>query len=107
MKDAAIVVLGSGPRVRIRCLYDEEAITGEDASEEKLATCPTEGEWVMSLPCPPEDLKWVGESLGKLSTRITARNLSEGPFSDSTETNSGNNSKAAEVTVDQESFFRS
>jgi hypothetical protein len=106
MKDAAIVVSGSGPRVRIRCIYDEEAIIGEDASEERLAICPTEGDWVMSFPCPPDDLKWVQESLRKHSTRITARDLSEEPFSESTETESSNKSRAVEVTVDRESFFR-
>jgi hypothetical protein len=107
MKDASVVVSGKGPRVRIRCLYDEEAISGEDANEAKLAVYPTEGEWVMSLPCPAEDLKWLEESLRKLSLRITVRDLSAEPFIESNGTEDGGKTRAAEVTVDREVFFRS
>ena len=32
MKDAAVVCIGSGPRVRIYCLCGEDAITGDDAN---------------------------------------------------------------------------
>ena len=105
MKDSSIVVSGTGPRIRIRCLYDEEAILGDEANEQPFATCPTEGAWEMSLPCPSEDLKWVRESLIKHSTKITARELSEEAFSESAESNE--KSAAAEVVVDREAFFRS
>src|SRR6266567_245071 len=44
-RDAPAVVRGKGPRVRLYCLYNEDAISGEDASEAPLATVPTEGEW--------------------------------------------------------------
>lgn len=43
MKTAPIVVSGSGPRVRIYCLYDEEAIVGEQAKETSLPAIPTAG----------------------------------------------------------------
>src|SRR5260370_36015058 len=52
---APIVVFGSGPRVRLYCLYDEEAISGEDANESPLAFDATSGDWQMSLPCPAAD----------------------------------------------------
>src|SRR4030042_4651426 len=73
MKNAPIVVYGVGPRIRIYCLYNEDAITGENASEETLPFSPTEGDWKMSLPCPAEDLDWVQRALKKRSGRITAR----------------------------------
>ncbi len=78
MKDAAVVCSGSGPRVRIYCLYDEEAILGEEAKEDPLCFVPTEDEdWNVSLPCPTEDLSWVKSALKKRSGHITARDLSE------------------------------
>jgi hypothetical protein len=75
MRDSAIVVHGSGPRVRIYCLYGEEALTGEKASEQILAFDATAGDWHLSLPCPAEDLEWVQAALQRRSTRVTARNL--------------------------------
>ena len=75
--DAAGVVHGSGPRVRIYCVYGEDAISGENASETALTFIPTNGDWRMSLPCPPEDLDWVTAALKDKSTRVTARNVSD------------------------------
>jgi hypothetical protein len=72
-KDAAIVVTCDGPRTRIYCLYDDEAIEGSDANEELLGFDPLKGDWRMSLPCPADDLGWVQGALKKHSTRITAR----------------------------------
>lgn len=103
MEGSPIVVYGSGPRVRIYCLYDEEAIVGEDANEQVLASAPTGGDWSMSLPCPAEDLKWVGDALAKRSKRITARDLKE-PVNDSS-TGEGE-AKSSAAVIDTEAFFR-
>lgn len=105
MKDSSIVVSGMGPRIRIRCLYDEDAILGDEANEQAFAICPTEGEWVMSLPCPAEDINWVREALKKHSTKITARELSAEAFSEQAQRNE--KSAHAEILVDREAFFRS
>jgi len=70
MKDAAVVCAGSGPQVRIYCLYGEDAITGEDANESPLQHCPTDEEWEVSMPCPTKDLDWVNRSLKEKSSRI-------------------------------------
>ena len=74
-KDSAIVVECKGPRTRIYCLYDEDAIDGSDAKEDALGFDPLEGEWSISLPCPQDDLAWVERSLKAKSTRITARDM--------------------------------
>lgn len=75
LRSSPVVIYGSGPRVRLYCLYDEEAVSGENASESTLSFVPTEGDWKMSLPCLAEDLNWVQEALKKKSSRITARDL--------------------------------
>lgn len=83
-KDAAIVVECKGPRTRIYCLYDEDAIDGSDAKEDSLGFDPLEGEWFISLPCPKDDLAWVESALKAKSARITARDMTSklGPESD-------------------------
>jgi len=105
-KDAPAVVRGKGPRVRLYCLYNEDAISGEDASEAALATVPTAGDWKMSLPCPTDDLEWVQAALKNKSTRITARDLSE-PVTDEDEDSQRENASAKAVRINQEAFFRS
>ncbi len=77
MRDAPIVVSGAGPRLRVYCLYDDDAILGEGASEDPLAWVPTDGDWAMSLPCPAEDLTWVQAALACVSKRVTARDMAE------------------------------
>lgn len=71
------VVYGCGPRVRIYCVYNEDAITGDAANENKLAFDATDGDWHMSLACPADDLDWVVGALAKKTKRITARDQSE------------------------------
>src|SRR5882724_3223258 len=58
-----IVVHGSGPRVRIYCLYHADAIDGDDSNESDLIFDATDGDWKMSLPCPTDDLDWVQAEL--------------------------------------------
>jgi hypothetical protein len=76
-KDAAIVITCDGPRTRIYCLYDDDAIDGADANEDSLGFDPLKGDWRVSLPCQSEDLTWVQAALKKHSSRITARDLAE------------------------------
>jgi hypothetical protein len=104
MRHSPIVVHGVGPRLRVYCLYDEEAILGEGASEEPLGWCPTDGEWAMSLPCPPEDLQWVAAALARVSTRVTARDLAEAAPSGTREQARAANSELG--PVDLEAFLR-
>ena len=102
MRDAPIVVYGSGPRVRIHCLYGEDAVVGEDANESKLTASPVSGDWAMSLPCPQDDLEWVQAALKKRATRITARDMSS-PVDTDNKANAGE--KSASINV--ETFLHS
>jgi len=77
-KGAPIVAICDGPRTRIYCLFDEDAIDGSNASEDPLGFEPLKGEWAVSLPCPKEQLGWVQSALKKHSSRIGARDLEQG-----------------------------
>jgi hypothetical protein len=72
-KDTPVVITCDGPRTRIYCFYDDDAVEGSDANEEALGFDPLSGDWQVSLPCFKDDLSWVEGALKKHSTRITAR----------------------------------
>lgn len=76
-KDAAIVITCDGPRTRVYCLYDDDAIEGGDAKEDGLGYEPLKGNWAISLPCAKDDLEWVQRALKAKSSRITARDQSQ------------------------------
>lgn len=84
-ENAPIVVTCTGPRTRIYCLYDDDAIDGSDANEDPLGFNPIHGAWAVSLPCADDDLDWVASALFDLSHRITARALSEAADKDDRE----------------------
>lgn len=75
--DEPITSTCDGPRTRIYCIYDDEAIEGSDANEEPLGFDPLKGEWHVSLPCLADDLAWVQGALKKHSARVTARGPGE------------------------------
>lgn len=68
----AIVVHGSGPRLRIYCLFGDDAIEGDEVSEGGLTFVPTSGDWRVSLPCPADELEWVRNRL-RGSAHVSAR----------------------------------
>lgn len=76
-KESAIVVWGGGPRVRVYCVFDEDAVTGDGVSEDALPKSPTQDGWRMSMPCLPEDVRWCSDKLSAVSEHITARSLED------------------------------
>ena len=76
-QDAAIVVTCDGPRTRIYCLYDDDAIDGSDANEDALGYDALNGNWALSLPCHADDLSWVQNALKQTDNRITARDMAD------------------------------
>jgi hypothetical protein len=102
-KGDPIVVHGVGPRLRIYCVYDEDAFTGDNANEQRLPQLPTDGDWSLSLPCPEEDLLWVKEALAKKSKRVTARKLGESVDAD---VQDDEEKGASAPSIDKEAFYR-
>ena len=100
-KDHPIVVTCDGPRTRIYCIYDDDAIEGSDANEDPLGFDPLNGDWRVSLPCTKDDLTWVQSALKMHSARITAR----GPDDDIAEATEVTN--AHSLTLDPKGFLGS
>jgi hypothetical protein len=102
-KDHAIVVTCDGPRTRIYCLFDHDAIEGSDANEDPLGFDPLKGDWHISLPCLSDDLSWVQSALKKHSDRITARALGD----DVTKVEATENTHTNALVFDQKGFLGS
>ena len=73
-----ILVTCEGPRTRIYCVYDDEAIEDSGSEEAALGFDPLKGDWEVSLPCQSSDVNWVQSALKKKSNRITARDVASG-----------------------------
>lgn len=101
-KDAAIVVTCDGPRTRVYCLYDDDAIDGSDANEAGLGFDPLQGDWRVSLPCPAEDLAWVQSALEAKGSRITARDKTATLAVEKAE-----GARASSLTIDLKGFLGS
>ena len=101
-KDEAIVVTCDGPRTRVYCIYDDDAIDGSDANEDALGFDPLSGDWKVSLPCLPDDLGWVQNALKTHSERITARALGS-----DTGKSESNTSSSAALVLDEKGFLGS
>src|ERR1700682_663609 len=76
-KEAPMVIWGGGPRVRVYCVFDEDAITQDGVNEDALPKSPTEGDWRMSIPFLTEDVAWSGASLAAASSRVSARSVDD------------------------------
>jgi hypothetical protein len=100
-KEAAIIATCDGPRTRIYCLYDDDAIDGTDADEGALGFDPLKGDWRLSLPCHADDLAWVQAALQKHSDRITARDAAATIALEKSDTNSAPQALA----LDPKKFF--
>lgn len=102
-KNAAIIATCDGPRTRIYCTYDDDAIDGSDANEDSLGFDPLKGDWRISLPCLGDDLAWVQDALKQKSSRITARALDAEVSANS----AAGKSSAQSLTLDTQGFLGS
>lgn len=100
-KGSPIVVTCDGPRTRIYCLYDEDALEGDQTSEDALGFDPLKGDWAVSLPCPKDELNWVQPALKAHSTRVTARDQAAGIT-----TENASATAAQSLTLNVEAFLK-
>jgi hypothetical protein len=102
-RDVPIVVMGNRPRLRMYCVYGEDAVIGDECDERELTSNPTEGEWRLFLPCAEEDLEWVKSALQQRSRRILAYEAEKGEIP---ETNSqGESGTRATFSVNIKEFL--
>jgi len=96
-----IVIWGQGPRIRIYCLFGEDAIAPDDKDEDSFAMCPTNGDWHISFPSSDEDLAWVQEELKRIGTRFSVRK-----FGESAQDTENADQTAQNLQINTDAFFR-
>lgn len=95
-----LVVVSKGPRLRIYCLYGEDAISGEDSDEESLSWKPTNQDWHAFLPCTADELKEVKKALKSKSTKFSAYDIDVGLPEDAKEQMESTDSLKASIDFD-------
>jgi hypothetical protein len=73
-----IVFKGTGPRVLIYCLYNEDAMEAGLAID-GLSNNPTAGDWRATAPSEAEDTNWMNKSLKARASRITVHAADQPP----------------------------
>jgi hypothetical protein len=96
-----IIAFGDGPRIRVYCLFGEDARAGDDKDEDPFAKCPTNGDWHVSLPCSEEDFSWVQEELKRIASHVSARK-----FGEQVEESEKSVGKPNTLKVNKDAFFR-
>ena len=88
--------------MRIYCVFDDDAITGDDVNEGPLPRSATDGDWKMSIPCQPEDVAWSSSKLATVSDRVSARAPDDDVEDDATSSKT-----APSMTINTSEFFKS
>jgi len=99
-----LVVKNKGPRLRVYCLYGEDATSGEDKNEGALSWKPTENEWHVFIPCVAAEVKETAKSLKGKSNKFSAYNIEESIPDDQELPASEEKRSNASTSVDWEAF---
>lgn len=102
-KSSPIVVTCDGPRTRIYCLYDDDALDESSGNESKLGFDATKGNWQVSVAIATDDLSWIQAALKRQTSRVVARDAESGFEVDADK----KSASASAVTLDLEGFLKS
>lgn len=102
-QSSPIVVTCDGPRTRIYCLYDEDALDDSASNEAKLGFDATKGDWQVSVAVAAEDLTWVQAALKMQTNRVVARDAADGFEVDAVK----KSASASAVALDLQGFLKS
>lgn len=102
LSEHPLVLKNKGPRLRVYCLYGDDATSGEDANEEPLSWSPTADEWNAFLPCSEDEDQEMTASLKGKSAKFSIYNTKKGIPGDTE--NEMTDSASAAASVDWGEF---
>lgn len=100
LKDA-ITIIGNGPRLRVYCLYGDDAI-GDESNESSLSFNPFDGEWEIYFPVQEADLIWVTKALKEKNKRF--KTYKTGDKIDAERSEENENSNFTQLTINTDKF---
>jgi hypothetical protein len=104
LKQHPFVVKNRGPRLRVYCLYGEDAVSGEDKNEEALSWSPTAESWHAFLPCLPDELDEMAELLAGKSKKFSVYDIEKGMPDDEPAAEEATAGQGEKTTVNWSSF---
>lgn len=99
----ALVMKNKGPRLRIYCLYGDDAIERDQQNEDQLSWNPVAGDWTVFLPCLTDDFGMMKAALEKKSSKFQIYDVEKSLPEDAEAKEEG---PVAEAAVDWQSFKR-
>ncbi len=103
-KSHPFVVKNKGPRLRVYCIYGQDAIAGEGKNEDALSWDPVTDDWHAYIPCSPDEFKEINKLLKSKTGKFSVYDVDEGlPGEEDTE-NAAATANARGATVDWEAF---
>lgn len=66
-----ITIIGSGSRLRLYCLYDDDAVS-EDIHEDPISWNLFESDWRVHFPAAKSDLDWINKILEEKGSHFVA-----------------------------------
>jgi len=97
----ALVMKNKGPRLRIYCLYGNDAIERDQLNEDQLSWRPTAGDWTVFLPCLTEDFEMIKRAIDRESSKFQIYDVEKGLPE---EADAKEEDSVAETAVDWELF---
>jgi hypothetical protein len=76
--NCAMSVRNDGPRLRVYCVYGDDAVANEDVKEEALTWNPTKGDWKAYLPCLSDDVEMMTKLLQGKSDHFEIYDVAKG-----------------------------
>jgi hypothetical protein len=105
LENYPLVVKNKGPRLRVYCLYGENAMDGGDQNEDSLSWNPTANAWHAFLPCLPSEVEEMKRIIAGKSKKFTVYDIEQGMPDAEEEDDSVEASKeAAKTTVNWGAF---
>jgi hypothetical protein len=104
-----MVIKNDGPRLRIYCLYGDDAVDEDQKNEAALTWKPTEGSWLAFMPCHKDELADFKNQLTGRSANFFVYDAAEGLDIEEAvgEEKEVKNEASTSLAVDWEAFKKS
>jgi len=98
------VVKNKGPRLRVYCIYGQDAITGEGKNEDTLSWEPVANDWHAYIPCSSGESKEMAKIVKSKSSKFSVYDVEEGLPDEEEAESKTESAQVQTIAVDWEAF---